>query len=115
MTQRPVVLVNPVLASLVILSREGVFEGSKRNLSTDFRCVPIQNSRTVFDYELDGAEWLRIAFAQFISSESRNLMGITDLGEYKLYAVDRFKGILHAAVNTSLKTNSPIPEWAAAK
>ncbi len=40
-------------------------------------------------------------------------MEIKDLGEFKLYAVDRFKGILHMAVKTSLKTNSPIPEWAA--
>lgn len=61
------------------------------------------------------AEWLRIAFAQFLSSETRSLMGITDLGEFKLYAVERFRGILHMAVKTSLKTNSPIPPWAAAQ
>jgi hypothetical protein len=61
------------------------------------------------------AEWLRIAFAQFLSSESRSLMGIKDLGEFKLYAVERFKGILHMAVKTSLQTNSPIPPWAAAQ
>jgi hypothetical protein len=61
------------------------------------------------------AEWLRIAFAQFLSAESRSLMGIKDLGEFKLYAIERFKGILHAAVKTSLKTNSPIPPWAAAQ
>ena len=58
------------------------------------------------------AEWLRIAFAQFLSSESRSLMGIKDLGEFKLYAVDRFRGIVYAAVKASRKTNSPIPTWA---
>jgi hypothetical protein len=58
------------------------------------------------------AEWLRIAFAQFLSSESRSLMGIKNLGEFNLYAVDRFRGIIFAAVKTSRKTNSPIPTWA---
>ena len=61
------------------------------------------------------AEWLRIAFAQFLSSESRSLMGIKDLGEFKLYAVERFRGIVYAAVKTSRKTNSSIPNWAEAK
>ena len=61
------------------------------------------------------AEWLRIAFAQFLSSESRSLMGIRDLGEFELYAIDRFRGIVFAAVKTSRKTNSPIPTWAEAK
>jgi hypothetical protein len=55
------------------------------------------------------ADWLRIAFAQFLSSETRSLMGIKDQGEFRLYAIERFKGILQAAVKTSLKTNSPIP------
>jgi len=61
------------------------------------------------------SEWMQTAFAQFLSSESRILIGIKDLGEFKAHAIDRFKGILHMAVKTSLKTNSPIPEWAAAK
>ena len=61
------------------------------------------------------AEWLRIAFAQFLSSESRSLMGIRDLAEFQLYAIDRFRGIIQMAVKTSLKTNSPIPTWAAAQ
>ena len=60
------------------------------------------------------AEWLRIAFAQFLSSESRSLMGIKDLAEFRLYAIDRFRGIVFAAVKTSRKTNSPIPPWAEA-
>ena len=70
--------------------------------------------RQAEDISLHIAEWLRIAFAQFLSSESRSLMGIKDLGEFKAYAIERFRGILHMAVKTSLKTNSPIPPWAAA-
>jgi hypothetical protein len=61
------------------------------------------------------AEWLRIAFAQFLSSESRSLMGINDTAEFGLYAIDRFRGIIFAAVKTSRKTNSPIPTWAESK
>jgi hypothetical protein len=61
------------------------------------------------------AEWLQIAFAQFLSSESRSLMGIKDLAEFKLYAIDRFGGIVFAAVKASRKTNSPIPIWAEAQ
>jgi hypothetical protein len=61
------------------------------------------------------AEWLRIAFAQFLSSESRSLMGIKDPAEFKLYAVDRLRGIVYSAVKTSRKTNSSIPTWAEAK
>jgi hypothetical protein len=61
------------------------------------------------------AEWLRIAFAQFLSSESRSLMGMKDFSEFNLYAIDRFRGIVYAAMKTSRKTNSPIPAWAEAK
>jgi hypothetical protein len=70
--------------------------------------------RQVQSVSLFLAEWLRIAFAQFLSSESRSLMGIKDLAEFKLYAIDRFRGIVFAAVKTSRKTNSPIPTWAEA-
>lgn len=61
------------------------------------------------------AEWLRIAFTQFLSSEASTLMGIKELGEWKAYAVERFKGILDLTVKSSLSTKSPIPDWAAAK
>lgn len=61
------------------------------------------------------AEWLRIAFAQFLSSEARSLMGIRDIGEWKSYAIERFKGILDVTVKASLQTRSPIPKWAADK
>lgn len=42
-------------------------------------------------------------------------MGIKIPTEFVLYAVDRFRGIEYTAVKTSLKTNSPIPGWAASK
>jgi hypothetical protein len=61
------------------------------------------------------SEWLRIAFAQFLSSEARSLIGIKDVGEWKAYAIERFKGILDLTVKSSLQTRSPIPAWAAEK
>ena len=67
------------------------------------------------DISLFIAEWIRIAFAQFLSSEARSLMGIKDLGEFKAYAIERFRGILDLTVKSSLQTRSRIPEWAAEK
>jgi hypothetical protein len=64
---------------------------------------------------LNISEWLRIAFAQFLSSEARSLMGIRDIGEWKAYAIGRLKGILDLTVKSSLQTRSPIPAWAAEK
>ena len=61
------------------------------------------------------AEWLRIAFAQFLSSEARTLIGIKSTDEWRAYAFERFKGILDLTVKSSLQTRSPIPDWAAAK
>jgi hypothetical protein len=58
------------------------------------------------------SEWLRIAFAQFLSSETQSLMGIREIGEYKAYAFERFKGIIDLTVRNALKTNSPVPDWA---
>jgi hypothetical protein len=37
------------------------------------------------------------------------------LGEFKFSAIESFRGILHATVKTSLKTNAPIPTRAADK
>jgi hypothetical protein len=59
--------------------------------------------------------WLRTAFEQFLSSESPDLMGIKDLGEFKFFAIERFRGILHTVVKSSIKTDSPIPPWAEAR
>jgi hypothetical protein len=39
----------------------------------------------------------------------------TDIGEFKFLAIERFRGILHRTVKTSLRTNAPIPTWAADK
>jgi hypothetical protein len=58
------------------------------------------------------SEWLRIAIAQFLSSETSALMGIKDGGEFRAYFVTRFKGILDLTVRNSLSTQSPIPDWA---
>jgi hypothetical protein len=71
--------------------------------------------RQAEDLSLFISEWLRIAFAQFLSYEGPILIGIKELGEWKKYAVERFKGILESTVKGSLKTNSPIPAWAADK
>jgi hypothetical protein len=59
--------------------------------------------------------WLRTAFEQFLSSESPGLMPIADLGEFKFFAIERFRGILHTVVKSSIKNNSPIPLWAGAQ
>ena len=61
------------------------------------------------------AEWLRIAFAQFLSSEGPTLMGIKNLGEFKKYALERFRGIIDLTPKNSLQTRSAVPEWAAVK
>jgi hypothetical protein len=61
------------------------------------------------------AEWLRIAFAQFLSAESSNLMALKSLGEFEKYAFERFRGILDLTVKNSAATKSPIPVWAAEK
>lgn len=71
--------------------------------------------RQAEEITLFAAEWLRIAFAQFLSAEGSTLMGIKNFGEWKKYAIERFKGILDLTVKTSLQTRSPIPDWAAAK
>jgi hypothetical protein len=39
-------------------------------------------------------------------------MGIRDIGEWKHCAIERFKGILDLTVKNSLKTRSPVPDWA---
>jgi hypothetical protein len=40
-------------------------------------------------------------------------MAITDLGEFKFSAIERFRGILHRTVKTALRTNPTVlPFWA---
>jgi hypothetical protein len=59
--------------------------------------------------------WLRVAFEQFLGSESPSLMAITDLGEFKFSAIESFRCILHGTVKSSIRINPPIPDWAAAQ
>jgi hypothetical protein len=71
--------------------------------------------RLACDVALAISDWLRISFAVFLSSETLPLMGLKSPGEFKAYAFERFKSILHLTVRNSLKTCSPIPSWAAEK
>ena len=68
--------------------------------------------RQIEDIALQIATWLRLAFDQFLSSESPGLMAIKDLGEFKFAAIERFRGILHTTVKSLLKTGPGMPEWA---
>ena len=68
--------------------------------------------KTAEDSMTAAAEWMRIAFTTFLSSEVQGLVGIRDVGEWKAYAMERFKGILDLTVKNSLKTRSPVPDWA---
>jgi hypothetical protein len=62
------------------------------------------------------AEWWRVAFEQFLLAESQTLMGIDNLGDFKVHSVDRFKNALHWEVKAALRTNPQIiPDWAAAR
>lgn len=71
--------------------------------------------RTAEEVALFTAEWLRIAFMQFLSSEGPTLIGIKELGPWKAYAVERFKGILDLTVKQSQQSRSAIPDWASLK
>jgi hypothetical protein len=81
-------------------------ETARREAETQ---VPL---RVAQDATTFAAEWMRIAFMQFLSSEGVALMGIRDFGEWKAYAVDRFRGILNLTVSNADRTNSAIPDWA---
>jgi hypothetical protein len=59
--------------------------------------------------------WLRLSFERFLSAESPGLMSIKDLGEFKFSAIERFRGILHATVKASIRSDPLILDWAAAK
>jgi hypothetical protein len=48
----------------------------------------------------------------FLSSECQ---WVSDTNKWKAHAITAFKSILHLTVRNSLKTNSPIPPWAAEK
>jgi hypothetical protein len=91
-----------------------IYEISGSYLESRVKGSTLQSSK-VGSISLSVSEWLRIAFAQFLSSEARALMGIKDVGEWKGYAIQRFKGILDLTLKSSLQTRSPIPAWAAEK
>ena len=62
--------------------------------------VPLKIAeQTVFS----AAEWMRISFMVFLSSEGQALMGIHNFGEWKCYAIERFRGILHLTVRNADK------------
>ena len=44
---------------------------------------PLRQAQETVPY---AAEWMRIAFMQFLSNQSEALMGIKDFGEWKHYA-----------------------------
>jgi hypothetical protein len=67
--------------------------------------------RQVSDVALQIATCFAGSFAQFLSIESPALMTKTDLGEFKFSAIERFRGILHATVKTSIRSDPPIPDW----
>src|SRR6516164_3421241 len=81
-------------------------ETARREAETQ---VPL---RVAQEAQTAAAEWLRIAFMQFLSSEGTALMGIRDFGEWKYYAIERFRGILNLTVANADRTNSAIPDWA---
>ena len=58
------------------------------------------------------SEWFLIAFTQFLSAEAGAILGIKEIGELKVYMVERFKGILDLTVKNADKTHSPIPDRA---
>jgi hypothetical protein len=55
---------------------------------------------------------LRLAFEQFLGSESSGLMAARDLGAFKFLAIEGFRGILHRTVKASIGNDSPLPSWA---
>src|SRR5215510_8848383 len=54
-------------------------------------------------------------FFFFFGSETVPLMGLRSPGEFKHYAFERFRSILHMPVRNSLKAQCPITDWAAEK
>jgi hypothetical protein len=67
------------------------------------------------DVALAISDWSRISFTTWLSSEARFLMACQTVGEFKAHAFETMRSILHMVVKASLKTNSPIPDWAAEK
>jgi hypothetical protein len=49
-------------------------------------------SKTAQETVTFASEWMRIAVAQFLSSETVALMGLKSVGEFKSYFIERFRG-----------------------
>jgi hypothetical protein len=81
-------------------------ETARREAETQ---VPL---RVACDAMTAASEWLRISVMQFLSSETLGLMALKDVGEFKVYFVTRFRGILELTVKNADQTNSPVPDWA---
>ena len=58
------------------------------------------------------AEWMRIAFMQFLSSEGKALMGIKDSGNGSFMRSSGSKAFLDLVIKNADKTNSAIPDRA---
>lgn len=71
--------------------------------------IPLKSAEAAV---LASAEWMRIAFTTFWSSEGVAILGIKTVGELKAYVFERFKGILDLTVRAADKTASPVPDWA---
>jgi hypothetical protein len=67
------------------------------------------------DVALYISDWLRIAFAQFPKFRGQAVNGNSGRWRVEGLCDERFRSILHLTVRSSLKTKSPIPDWAAAK
>jgi len=53
-----------------------------------------------------------ISLSQFLSSKTVALMGIKMFGEFKVYFIEQFKGILDLTVRNADKARSSVPDWA---
>ena len=53
-----------------------------------------------------------LRLCSFSRVEGTALMGIHDFGQWKAYAVERFKGVLNLTVKGADKTQSAIADWA---
>jgi hypothetical protein len=72
--------------------------------------VPLKAAQ---DAVLFVSEWIRISIMVFLSAEGTTMTaGFPSVGGFKIYFIDRFKGILDLTLRGSLKTNSPVPSWA---
>jgi len=69
--------------------------------------------KTAQDCVLFVSEWLRISLSTLLSAEGLTLAGgFQTITEFKVYFIERFKGVMFLTLKNSGKTNSPVPPWA---